>query len=600
MADCDNPNEQIPVYTAPKICIPSFNLQDDTSCGKTDSDYAEKLAAEALEIAGVGIHIFKLLGVHEQGKMIDLTGSGIPISSGTDAGSNIASAFDLNIGTIWRSSLTGSDIVSKPAYLGYYFGTKKTLTGTERYGRPQFINQHITSIKIKQSINSNRRATRLRLDRADGSVSFSEVGFVGTGNGAVEKISQGYLPKPGTVIITATSSTAFTVSHTAIGNIGNAYVTQRFNHETISFNVVPGNIPFQFGDTFVIDCNLNWQRVDIKDVPDNDALNLISFKASAKAPYWRIVPVIFNGVSTNDPWEIDQLQLMDYEQTDINNIQDMFFLENRDRDYAPCSLMLRAQYTPFDSLGDLGKFGLSILDQYTFTVSFARMIDVLGRPIVIGDILELPSEMQWDHNMKPVKKFLEVMDAGWSSEGYTPGWRPILYRFQAVQMTPSQENRDIVGTADSYLFKTPDEKFFANAAKQLDTLNLESAFSIKAETKDEVPETGQDPMDIASANAILGPAKTPDNHDLYIEDGLPPDGLPYAEGYTLPHISSVTDGEYFRLNYPDDTGIPSRLYKFNGIKGRWLYVETDRRMEGSSFKKSVRKIFKNGGTSIKG
>ena len=600
MADCNNPDQQPPVYTAPQICIPSFNLQDDSSCGRTDGDYAEKLAAEALEIAGVGIHIFKLLGVHEQGKMIDLTGSGLPISSGTEAGSNIASAFDLNIGTIWRSSSTGSDVISKPAYLGYYFGTKKTKTGTERYGKPQFINQHITSIKIKQTINPNRRATRIRLDRADGSVGFSDVGYVGTGNGSLDNIKAGYLPTPGTIIITATSPTAFSVAHTALGNIGIAYVTQRFHHESISFDINVGSTPFQFGDTFIFECKLNWQRVDIKDVPNNDNFNLVTFKASAKAPYWRIVPVLFNGVETNEPWEIDQLQLMDYEQTNIDNIQDMFFLENRDRDYAQCSIMIRAQYMPFDSLGDLGKFGLSILDQYTFTVSFARMVEILGRPIVVGDIIELPSELQWDHNMKPVKKFLEVIDAGWSSEGYTPGWRPILYRFQAVQMTPSQENRDIVGTADSYMFKTSDETFFAGNTKQINTVNLESAFSIKAEAKDDVPETGQDPMDIASGNAILGPLKAPDNHDLYIEDGLPPDGLPYGEGYSLPPVSAVTDGEYFRLNYPDDTGIPSRLYKFNGIKGRWMYVETDRRMEGSSFKKSVRKIFKNGGTSLKG
>lgn len=605
MADCNNPNE-VPIteYTPPGLCIPTLRLQDDSDCGKQDSKYAEKLAAEALEIAGVAVNVFKLLGVHEQGKLIDLTGDGYPISSGTSAGSNIGSAFDTSIGTIWRSSYTGNNVLTKPAYLGYYFGIKKTDTGVTRYGKPQYVVQNISTIKIKQSSNPLRRATRIRLDYSDGKVYYHNPQYLGTGNGELLNIVPGYSALVGTITIVASSATQFNVVHSIQGSIGVASVSSRFSHPIVSFDINAGSIPFVSGDMFIFDLELHWHRAGIQNVPNTDQLETISFQSSVPAPYWRIVPVLFTG--SNDPlapWEVDELQMMDYQQTSIDNIQDFFFQENRDRDYASCSLQLRAQYTPFDSLGDLGKFGLSVLDQYAFTVSFARMIEVLGRPIVTGDILEIPVEMQWDHNMKPVKKFLEVIDTGWSSEGYTPGWKPILWRFQATQLIPSQENRDIIGTVDSYLSKTSDESFFNQFDQQIETLGHIATEENAASAKDDFPEQGQDPSKIASANALLGPLepRTPDNHDLYIEDGLPPDGLPFTEGYTkLPDVTSASDGDYFRLNYPPDTNIPSRLYKFSGVKMRWIYVETDRRMENSSHKKSVRKVFTAGGTSLKG
>lgn len=605
MADCNNPNEvPITTYHAPQLCIPTLRLQDDSDCGKADSNYAEAVASEALEIAGVAVNVFKLLGVHEQGRLIDLTEDGYPLSSGTASGSNIGAAFDTSNGMTWRSSALGAAVTTDPAYLGYYFGIKKTPTGASRYGRPQFITQNISTVLLKQSDNPLRRATRVRLDWANGTLHVTDTHYLGTGNGKLSNIVAGYWGTPGMVTLVATSPTQFSVSHSGIGPLGTASVTKRFDHMAVSFDVSAGSIPFVAGDTFMFETELDWIRSGIQNVPDTANKESIAFQSSVPAPYWRIVPVLFNGAADpTQPWEIDEIQMMDYQQTNIDNVQDFFFQENRDRDYANCSLQLRAQYTPFDSLGDLGKFGLSVLDQYVFTVSFSRMLEILGRPVLVGDILEIPSELQWDHNMKPVKKFLEVTDAGWSSEGYTPGWRPVLWRFQATQLIPSQENRDVLGTVDSYLKDTSDQSFFDQFDKQIETLGHVASEENAEVAHDESPEQGQDPSTIASSNAILGPLKPDifDTHDLYIEDGLPPNGLPYTEGYErLPDVVTAHDGDYFRLNYPPDTGIPSRLYKFNGVKVRWFYVETDRRMEGSSHKKSVRKAFLEGTQSLKG
>jgi hypothetical protein len=160
-------------------------------------------------------------------------------------------------------------------------------------------------------------------------------------------------------------------------------------------------------------------------------------------------------------WEVLNFDVVDSAPTDHNNIQDLFYNENRDRDYAKTPLTLKAQYNIADSITDLSKFGINILDQYSFVCSFAVMVSLLGRPLVVGDIIEVVPELQYDQNLKPVRKFLEVTDVGWASVGFSSAWVPTLYRFSAQQAMPSQETRDIFGTMDTQKFLTPDD-FFSN------------------------------------------------------------------------------------------------------------------------------------------
>jgi hypothetical protein len=285
--------------------------------------------------------------------------------------------------------------------------------------------------------------------------------------------------------------------------------------------------------------------------------------------------------------------MIDYQATSIDNIQDTLFLENRDRDYQTSSIMMKCAYQPFDAIGDLGKFGFSILDQYIFTCSFARMVQLLDRPIVIGDIIEITPELQYDQHLNPVKKFLEVTDCGWSAEGYSPAWTPMMYRFQASQLLPSMENRDILGTPDQQQYSISDGSFFDNIGQQQTSplLITETNSVVAAEA---VPEDGVNILEIASGMPEIPnpPSSNPkgqyDGRGMYIEDGIPPDGLPYGEGYQLPAILTANDGDYFRLNYPDSSNIPTRLYKFSLLKNSWIYMETDMRKSMSSHKPSIR------------
>lgn len=576
-------------YTPPNLCIGTYTLQNDCT-DKADNATLENYVAENIEIAGARINVFLLRGVHAQGKLMDLVGAGQPISSGTAAGSDVLNAFDISTSS-WISAQGGAD-----AFLGYDFGIKKNVYGTPAYAPSQNINHHITTMRIQQGSNAINRVLQARIENSDGTVSYSSI-FSGVGNGEITILRQGFGPRVSSIRVVANSSNNFTVISDVDGVIGTVALGTQFSNQDIIFSINNGSIPFQIGDEFIISLEYDWKRVDVVNLPNSSNLETINIKPSNAAPLWRIKPILFAG-GISDPWEVVKLELMDYQATRLDNIQDPIFMENRDRDYASTSIAIKCSYQPMDSIGDLSKFGFSMMDQFAFSCSFARMVELLGRPIVVGDIIEVEPEVQYDAELKPVKKFLEVTDCSWASEGYSPAWKPMLYRFMASQVLPSQETRDIFGTPEEQQYIIDDGSFFDNVGLQHQSTPLQITELIKSEVNDAVPETGSDGASTISSgmpmvpypndgSKLAGRGQT-DQNDMYIEDGLPPNGEPYGEGYELPDVLTAHDGDYFRLNYAIELNIPARLFKYSALKMRWIYQETDTRGAYSSHKPSVR------------
>lgn len=575
----DNGLSPVQTYVAPDICVGTWEIP---ACQDT---YQEQLAAENLNISGAPLNVFKLLGVHEQGKLIDLVGNGEALNGSADA-------FDLLAGS-WVSQQTGMAVLTSPAWLGYDFGTVKTSYGQEQNAPGQPASQHITSFRIAQPTD-NRRALQIRVERSSGGykVDPAKVQFTGAGNGSVQGFTPGVGAVPGSFMLAANSATNFTVLFTGATTevLGVATVGVRFNSLHGSFTIVPGSVPFAAGDLFSLPVELDWYRVDVVNLPDSPAATLVRIKQSSPSRYWRIVPTSFSGVHDDEPWEVEKLELFDYQTTRLDDVQDQLFLENRDRDYAKQSVQFKVSYQPFDAISDLSKFGFQVADVFSFTTVFSTMVKALGRPIVVGDVLEVPSEMQYDHNLRPVRKFLEVTETSWASDGYTTSWRPINFKFQASQLIPSQETRDILGTVDTQKYVVDDGTFF-DGVEQIATGTLTANEAVVAEARAAVPEKGANVREVASGTSNHGGQGSYDGRDRYIEDGLPPDGQSYTEGFKLPDVAGATDGEFFRLNYDPKLNIAARLYRFNAIKNVWTYVETDRRAERSSLKPSQREMF---------
>jgi len=68
-------------------------------------------------------------------------------------------------------------------------------------------------------------------------------------------------------------------------------------------------------------------------------------------------------------------------------------MENRDRDYSPVAVKLKGYYDLIDVTSDLTKFGIDINlgTEYRIRINFNAAVTSLGRPIIICDILKLPS-----------------------------------------------------------------------------------------------------------------------------------------------------------------------------------------------------------------
>ncbi len=466
---------------------------------------------ESLTIGGAPLNVYKLLGVHEQDLLQDVSGLGAPISGGDHPSFPASNAFDTYI-TEWHSRQTGVEVTTS-AYIGYDFGPIKLNNGRLRYGIDTFIKHDIAAFRIKQGCEPENRVTKVRVERsADG---------------------------------------------------------------------------------------VKWYGVTILDLQDCDGLITVYFNKSVPSRYWRLRPTAFNG-GTNDFWAVQAFQLMEYEATNISNIQDKIFMENRDRDYNEFPIRMKCAYTPQDVVANQMKFGFMGEEQYILEVSFAQAVAKLGRPFVIGDIIQLPSETQYTPLLKAKNKYLEVMDVGWSTNGFTPTWVPTMQRLIAKPAFASQETQKVMGKLTgsvdtSGLFDVDD----GNAAKYQDYSDVSQA--IKAEANTKVPQDGADYANIPVLSDALINYGAERNLDLtklsrrrhpHGVDAMPPNGLPFTEGDVLP--DSPKDQAYHRLTYTSvGKGIPARLYRYSAAKRLWIFLETDQRYRMKNTRSQLEE-FKNG------
>lgn len=484
-----------------QLCpVDNFRSPWELTGNSSDACITDSYLAEQLNIGGADINVYKLLGIHEQGKLVDLTGDGSPISGGSHPNFPAKNAFDL-FKTEWRSSQVGQNILTS-SFIGYDFGQIRLDNDRLRYGIETFIKHNISTVRIKQGCDTINRATKVRLERShDGE---------------------------------------------------------------------------------------RWFGVGISNVADCDGIVTLSFPASVPSRYWRIRPVEFNGGPT-DYWSIQALQLIEYEATTVDNIQDKVFMENRDRDYAEFPVKLKGTYSPQDNQMFVSMWGPANGlggEQYSIELSWSDVVRVLGRPLVIGDIIQLPSETQYSATLTPVLKYLMVNDVEWSPNGYSAQWIPLLVRIIAQPAYASPETQDVFGK----MTEDYDETGLADVGDGVDNKKYQDIFdidhTIRAEANTKVPERGEDTANVQKFSdevyeweAEHGNAEI-QRYDrarnLWARDGMPPNGEPFTQGDEFP--PNPKDKDYHRLTYTKiRQGIPPRLYRYSKNKGTWIFLETDKR-----------------------
>ena len=135
-------------------------------------------------------------------------------------------------------------------------------------------------------------------------------------------------------------------------------------------------------------------------------------------------------------------------------IQDLLFLENRDRKYDPDVYVLRGVYNLQDIDFNLSQFGLFLQNDTIFiTFHINDTVEKLGRKIMSGDVIELPhlkDDFAFNDLSYALKRFYVIEEVSRAAEGFSVTWYPHLYRAKCKPLVDSQEYKQILdGIANS-------------------------------------------------------------------------------------------------------------------------------------------------------
>jgi hypothetical protein len=284
-------------------------------------------------------------------------------------------------------------------------------------------------------------------------------------------------------------------------------------------------------------------------------------------------------------------------------IQDLIFMENRDRHYDPDVYVMRGIYTMQDLDFNLSQFGLFLQNDNIFIMFHLKnTVDTLTRKIMPGDVIELPhlkDEYALDNSLVALKRFYVVQDVSRPAAGYSQTWYPHLLRAKCVPLIDSQEFKEILdsdaGAGDNSTLRD----LLSTYQQSIDINN-----QIIAQAEADAPSSGYDttnlfviPMrddgtvDVADASMNDEDASIDNialdasvvlhspNRDLYVgyltDDGTPPNGKPYTFGVTF--ATNPVFGQYhLRTDY-----MPNRLFRYDGR--HWIKFEDNVRMSLNNF-----------------
>ena len=315
-----------------------------------------------------------------------------------------------------------------------------------------------------------------------------------------------------------------------------------------------------------------------------------------------------------------------YTSSNETQIQDLLFLENRDRRYDPDVYLLRGVYNIQDTDFNLSQFGLFLQNDTIFiTFHMNDTVEKLGRKIIAGDVLELPhlkDEYALNDLQFALKRFFVIEEITRAAEGYSVTWYPHLYRAKCKPLVDSQEFKDILDAVNTDAQGNTDpngstlrdimstyeremqitqavlDQAEADAPKSgYDTTkfytiqktvdgrseivsvdnNLISQISADLQTQatdvdgNLLFDQNGDPIYVGNtASTVLVSPDYKDYPGYLTADGVPPNGIPFTAGIAFPPAPVV--GQYcLRTDY-----LPNRLFQWAG--SRWSKVEDDVRM----------------------
>lgn len=287
-----------------------------------------------------------------------------------------------------------------------------------------------------------------------------------------------------------------------------------------------------------------------------------------------------------------------YDAVKETNIQDLLFLENRDRKYDSSIYSLRGIYNVQDIDFNLSQFGLFLSNDTIFlTIHIRDSVKILGRKIMPGDVIELPhlkDPYALNDYSVALKRYYVVEDINRAAEGFSQTWWPHLYRLKLKQIYDGQEYSEILDlpaaegsdqTLRDILSSYEKEMQINNAVlAQAEADSPRSGFETShfytVATNDDGTVSLQtaDETDIEASNITTSADEIVNRPDregytgylLNYGDSDTPNAAPYGFGISFPR--NPVQGDYFlRTDY-----MPNRMFFYDG--NRWIKYQDDIRM----------------------
>jgi hypothetical protein len=292
------------------------------------------------------------------------------------------------------------------------------------------------------------------------------------------------------------------------------------------------------------------------------------------------------------------------ESHDVTQIQDLLFLENRDRKYDEEIYKIRGIYNVQNIDFNLSQFGMFI-DQDTLymTVHINDFIKYIGRKPISGDVIELP-HLRDDFALGDfdvsLPRYYVIEDVGRASEGFSSTWFPHLYRLKIKKLTDGQQFADIMNQPAKDANGDPDPNGLT-LKDLLSTFNKEIAVNdqIIAQAEADAPKSGFETRqmwtlavdtqgktvlntaDLDTLDASVGSYKASESSGrpvrtgytgYLVGDGFPVNGYDFGHGIQFPQ-SAGPDDFFLRTDF-----MPNRLFRYDGNSNAWVKVEDAVRM----------------------
>ena len=295
-----------------------------------------------------------------------------------------------------------------------------------------------------------------------------------------------------------------------------------------------------------------------------------------------------------------------YATVSPTNIQDLLFLENRDRKYDTQIYRIRGLYNVANIDFNLSQFGLFIDNDTLFmTVHINDFINYIGRKPISGDVLELP-HLRDDFALNDfdfgLPRYYVIEDVGRASEGFSVTWFPHLYRLKLKRITDNQQFADIfnqqakdangdpvANTTLKDLLSTYNRELTINDAvvqqaeldapksgyetRQFYTLAADPVTGVPLlETADETDILASNASGLILASGVDAIPQRSGYSGYLLGDGFPANGYDFGFGIQFPS-NPATNDFFLRVDF-----LPNRLFKFDSVNNGWIAIEDSVRM----------------------